>query len=109
MATKEESRYRSSTWWDVKQYCLEVGKAHNGYCMVQMSPNVTDRTGKAFSVTLAWYPKGREASEGYLVGVSEMWPHIDFKVLPDMLMKMCFNLDFKLTEREVEAKRKAFF
>lgn len=109
MGTKEDSRFREPTWWDVKVYCLEVGKAHNGYVVVTMSPNVAERTGKSFSLTVGFWPRGRGASEGYLVGVSEMWPHIDYKTMPAMLMNMIFQLDWKLTENETKAGQRALF
>jgi len=109
MATKLDQRSRSATWWDVKIYCLEVGKGHNGYVSIQMSPNVPERAGKAFSVTVAWWPKSRPVSTGYLIGVSENWPHVDYSAMPDLLMNLIYQLDWKLTEREHTAERQAAF
>lgn len=109
MATKQESKYRTSTWWDVKVYCLEVGKAHNGYCIVHFSPNLPERAGKAFSVQVCWYPRGRGPSEGYLVAVSDTWPHIDHAAMTDLLMRLIYDLDAKLTRWEQEAKQGALF
>jgi hypothetical protein len=109
MPTKEDQRSRSATWWDVKVYCLEVGKAHNGYVSIIASPNVPERVGKAFSWTVAWWPQNRPVSTGYLIGVSEQYPHVDHAAVTDLLMKMIFNLDWKLTEREHTAERQASF
>jgi len=102
MGTKEEAKYRSSTWWDIKVYCLEVGKAHNGYVVFMMSPNVTERVSKAFAITVGWFPRGRGPSEGYLMGISEYWPHTDFRTVTDLYMWMLYRLDAKLTDWEKE-------
>lgn len=109
MPTKESSRYRSATWWDVKVYALEVGKAHNGYVGIQTSFNVPERIGKACHWTVCWWPKNRPISEGYLLGVGQHWPHVDHTTVTDMVMAMIFELDFKLTERERAAERQTQF
>lgn len=109
MPTKEESRYRSSSWWDVKVYCLEVSKAHNGYCVVHASPNMPERVNKAMCWQVCWYPRGRAVSEGYQLAVSDYWPHTDYKVVTDLLMKLIYDLDWRLTDRQVRAEQAAMF
>jgi hypothetical protein len=109
MATKEEQRYRSATWWDVRVYCLEVGKAHNGYVTFIASPNTPERTNHALVWTAAWWPRGRAPSEGYTVGVTGYFPCNDYKTVPDLLMNMIYQLDWKLTEREASKLRQSAF
>lgn len=109
MATKLAERSHGSTWWDVKVYCLEVGKAHNGYVVVTMSPNLPERVGKAFSISVGWYPRTRSVEDGYTLGVSEYWPHVDYKSMTDLLMNLIYQLDWKLTDREFKSIKQARF
>lgn len=109
MSVKPREYRPGSSWWDVKVYCLEVGKAHNGYVVVTMSPNLPERVSKSFAITVGWYPRARPVADGYLMGVSEYWPHIDFKSMTDLLMKMIYDLDWRLTVAERDKLTQSHF
>jgi hypothetical protein len=100
MPTKEEQKYRSSTWWDVRVYCLEVGKAHNGYCVVHSSPNLPEKVKKSFYWSVNFYPYGRSVSEGYRMSCGDYMPHVDYAAVTDLLMFLIYTLDNRLTEEE---------
>lgn len=109
MPTKESSRLRSSSWWDVKVYCLEVGKAHNGYCIVQFSPNLPEKVKACGHWQVCFYPRGRSVEQGYKVARGYQWPHGDFATVPDLLMKAIYDLDWALTDGQVRAEQQANF
>lgn len=109
MPTKEGMRYRSSSWWDVKVYCLEVGKAHNGYVLVHTSFNLPERVKKVAYWKVCFWPAGRSVEKGYTVAVGEYMPHTDYTSVTDLLMRLCYDLDAKLTQAERDMARQQSF
>lgn len=109
MATKEDQRYLTSTWWDVKVYCLEVGKAHNGYVVVSAHFDLPDRVRKTALWGVYYWPKGWAVAKGYTAAVTEYMPHTDYKAVTDLVMRMCYDLDAMLTRREREALAQSSF
>lgn len=109
MATKQSEQYRSSTWFDVRVYCGEVGKAHNGYVVVHASPNLPDKVKKTFYWSVCFYPRGRSVAEGYTASRGEYMPNVDFVSVTDLLMFLCYQLDNDLTSRRRKAETQARF
>ena len=102
-------RNQEVSWWDVQIHMKEVGKAHNGRLIVSMTADMSERTGKALCVAVQFWPKGRSADKGFLTQKWLMWPHIDFKTMPAMLLYLSLTLDYELSQRERSSEEQAHF
>jgi len=102
-------RNQEVSWWDVQIHMKEVGKAHNGRLIVSMTADMSERTGKALCVAVQFWPKSRPADKGFLTQKWLMWPHIDFKTMPAMLLYLSLTLDYELSQRERSSEEQAHF
>lgn len=109
MATRQEERYLSATWWDVKVYCLEFGKAHNGYVSITAHFDLPDKVKKTALWQVNFWPRGRAVAEGSTWGVHDYMPHIDHVTVPDLLLRLIYDLDAKMTAAAQKKERQAHF
>lgn len=94
-------------WVDITDYLQEVGRSHNGWAYIRMNPNLPVRTRAYLQVSVEFWPKGREWRDGFTVQASGLWPHTDFRSMTAMIFKLIFDLDFKLTQRQIEEEKQA--
>ena len=96
-------------WVDVADYGHEVGKAHNGYIRVYYNLDVPTRSPGYMQVYVEYWPKSQEGPKCFTAQKYHYWPHIDFKTMPAMLVKLILDLDFELTQRQVAVETQARF
>lgn len=109
-ASEDDRKVTGPSWWDVQRAQLAIRKDWGGSCTIEMSAAepVNGKLPYALHVRVTHHARS-EGKWGAETSTASPWPHSDHKTMPGMLLKLLWDLDWKLTEKKDTAEQQAAF
>lgn len=107
---EDDRKETGPSWWDVRRAQLELRKSWGGSCVVELT--AVEPTGKPGDKALCirvTHQARADGRPGAAMVASSYWPNIDHKTMPGLLLKLLWDLDWKLTEAKNIAERQTAF
>jgi hypothetical protein len=109
-STDDDRKQTGPSWWDVSTAQTELRASWGGSCTIEMTAGDAGHGKRPYALHIRVTHHARSDGKwGAETVTSSPWPNIDHKTMPGLLLKLLWDLDWKLTEKRDQAARQAKF